>query len=127
MISHLLYFNFNFLDMFSNYCIFFQNVRRVFFHFVYEIVIQCSYLYLCHFRQMQFQIFYFHIFYNRRMKIASCSSNFLLLLLLLQNINKSDILKKDEIGAKKMNQLKRETKIETFLSKNYVGRTKNYY
>ena len=76
---------------------------------------------------MQFQIFYFHIFYNTRMKIASCSSIFLLLLLLLQNINKSDILKKDEIGAKKMDQLKRETKIETFLSKNYVGRTKNYY
>ena len=64
------------------------------------------------------------------MKIASCSSNFLLLLLLQQNINKkilNDIPKKDEIGAKKMNQLKRETKIETFLSKNYVGRTKNYY
>ena len=50
---------------------------------------------------MSFQTFYFHIFYNTRMKIASCSSKFLLLPLLLQNINKSDISKKDEIGAKK--------------------------
>ena len=52
---------------------------------------------------MSFQanILFPYFLYNRRMKIASsCSLKFLLLLLLLQNINKSDILKKDEIGAK---------------------------
>ena len=44
------------------------------------------------------------------MKIASCSSNFLLLLLLQQNINKNildDILKKYEIGAQKSESMEK--------------------